>query len=80
MTMFITGGTSSIGRILIKELGKEGTPMRVLVRRSSNLAGLQLPGVEFVFGDVTDPERSAERHGRLPRSDPPGRHRRPQCS
>jgi len=56
MTMFITGGTSSIGRILIKELGKEGTPMRVLVRKSSNLAGLQLPGVEFVYGDVTDPD------------------------
>jgi nucleoside-diphosphate-sugar epimerase len=56
MTMFITGGTSSIGCVLIKELGKEGTPMRVLVRKGSNLSGLQLPGVEFVYGDVTDPD------------------------
>lgn len=56
MTMFITGGTSSIGRILVKELSHKGMPMRVLVRKSSNLGGLQIPGVEFVYGDVTDAE------------------------
>lgn len=54
MTVFITGGTSSIGRVLIKELAGTGTPMRVMVRRSSNRSGLELPGVEFVYGDVTD--------------------------
>jgi dihydroflavonol-4-reductase len=56
MTLFVTGGTSSIGRVLIKELAKGGTPMRVLVRQTSNRDGLDLPGVEFVPGDVTDPE------------------------
>jgi len=56
MTMFITGGTSSIGRVLVKELAKAGTPMRVLVRKTSNKNGLELPGVEFVYGDVTDPD------------------------
>lgn len=55
MTMFVTGGTSSIGRVLIKELAKQNENVRVLARRSSNREGLELPGVEFVFGDVTDP-------------------------
>lgn len=54
MTTFVTGGTSSIGRILIKELSQQGEQQRVLVRRSSNREGLELPGVIFVDGDVTD--------------------------
>jgi nucleoside-diphosphate-sugar epimerase len=56
MKTFITGGTSSIGRVLVKEMSLAGQEMRVLVRRSSNLTGLELPGVEFVHGDVTDVE------------------------
>jgi dihydroflavonol-4-reductase len=56
MTIFITGGTSSIGRVLVKELAKAGTPIRVLARKTSNKSGLELPGVEFVYGDVTDPD------------------------
>jgi dihydroflavonol-4-reductase len=54
MTMFITGGTSSIGRILVRELASQGVPTRVMVRRSSNRQVLELPGVTFVDGDVTD--------------------------
>jgi len=45
MTIFITGGTSSIGRVLIKELTLKGMPVRVLVRKSSNRSMLELPGV-----------------------------------
>jgi dihydroflavonol-4-reductase len=56
MTMFITGGTSSIGRVLVKELAAKGIQTRVLVRKSSNRNMLELPGVEFVDGDVTDLE------------------------
>lgn len=56
MTTFITGGTSSIGRVLIKELNRQGRPMKVLVRKTSNLEGIDLPGVTFVHGDVTDYE------------------------
>ncbi len=55
MTVFITGGTSSIGRVLIKQLARDKQAMRVLVRKSSNREGLTLPDVEFVDGDVTDP-------------------------
>ena len=54
MTMFITGGTSSIGRVLVKELSAKGIPMRVMVRKSSNRTALELPGVTFVDGDVTE--------------------------
>ena len=55
MTIFITGGTSSIGRVLIKRLAGENQAVRVLVRPASDRRGLDLPGVEFVPGDVTDP-------------------------
>ena len=54
MTVFITGGTSSIGRILVKELAAQGVPMRVLVRKRSNRSVLEFPEVTFVEGDVTD--------------------------
>ena len=54
MATFITGGTSSIGRVLIRELSLAGEQMRVLVRKTSNTDGLDLPGVQFIYGDVTD--------------------------
>jgi dihydroflavonol-4-reductase len=54
MTMFITGGTSSIGRVLVKELSARGTTVRVLVRKNSKRQGIELPGVTFIEGDVTD--------------------------
>jgi len=52
----VTGGMSFIGRVLVKELAQRGIPTRVLVRQSSDITRLQLPGVEFVPGDVTDPQ------------------------
>jgi farnesol dehydrogenase len=55
MAIFITGGTSSIGRVLITRLAQEKEPVRVLVRPTSDRRGLERPGVEFVSGDVTDP-------------------------
>lgn len=54
MTTFVTGGTSSIGRVYIKELNRQGEALKVLTRKTSNRKGLELPGVTFVFGDVTD--------------------------
>ena len=55
MTILITGGTSSIGRVLVKELARRGETLRVLVRPNSDRTGLDLPGVEFLPGDVTNP-------------------------
>ncbi len=54
MTTFITGGTSSIGRVLIKTLAQQGEPLRVLVRPTSDRRGINLPNVTFVMGDVSD--------------------------
>jgi dihydroflavonol-4-reductase len=56
MTMFVTGGTSSIGRILVRELSDQGIPVRALVRSSSSRKVIELPGVTFVDGDVIDAE------------------------
>ena len=54
MTTLITGGTSSIGRVLVQTVSQRGESARVLIRKSSNVKGLGLPGIEFLYGDVTD--------------------------
>lgn len=54
MTTFITGGTSLLGRVLVRELVRQGEAVRILVRPDSNRAGLELPGVEFIRGEVGD--------------------------
>ena len=54
MKMFITGRTSSIECVLLREISKQGMSARVLVRSSSNLSVLNLPGIDFVYGDVTN--------------------------
>lgn len=54
MTYFVTGGTSSIGKVLVKLISERNERARVLVRKTSNLSGIELPGIEFVTGDVTD--------------------------
>ncbi len=56
MSMFITGGTSSIGRVLVKELAAQDVPMRVMVRKNSDRSMLNFPQVTVVDGDVTDPQ------------------------
>lgn len=48
MTVFVTGGTSSIGRVLVAELAGQGKSVRILARQTSNLTGLERPGVEFI--------------------------------
>ena len=60
MTMFITGGTSSIGRILVRELASQGVPMHVMVRKTSNRTMLEFPGVTFVDGDVNNADALKE--------------------
>lgn len=55
MTVFITGATGDLGRVLVRELVRHGVAMRLLVQRDSNRAGLELPGVEFVRGELSEP-------------------------
>lgn len=54
MTTFITGATTSLGRVLVHELVRQGEALRLLVQPESNRAGLELPGVYFIRGEITD--------------------------
>ncbi len=54
MTTFITGATTSLGRVLVREFVRQGEAVRLLDQPESNRAGLELPGVAFIRGDVTD--------------------------
>jgi len=54
MTTFVTGATSSIGRVLVTQLAERGEPVRALVRAGSNRSGLPSSGVEYIVGDITD--------------------------
>ena len=52
----VTGGTGLVGSNLVRRLISEKRKIRLLVRKSSNIAQFfDLPGLEFVEGDITDP-------------------------
>lgn len=54
MAVFVTGGTGFVGVNLIRALVADGHEVRALVRPTSNRVGLDVGGVTFVPGDVTD--------------------------
>ena len=63
MKVFVTGATGFVGSHVARELATRGADLRLLVRRTSNLANLEgLPG-ETAIGDLLEPEslRSAVR-------------------
>ena len=52
----VTGGTGLVGGNLVRRILAEQRRVRVLVRTTSNRSLLKdLPGLEFVEGDITDP-------------------------
>ena len=56
MQVFLTGATGFVGHHVAKALAAEGADLRLLVRKSSNLANLEgIPG-ETVVGDLLQPE------------------------
>lgn len=67
MTLFLTGATGFVGSHVARELAARGASLRLLVRKTSNLANLEgLPlgsSAETVTGDLLEPEslRSAIR-------------------
>jgi nucleoside-diphosphate-sugar epimerase len=54
MTTFITGATTDLGRVLVRELVRQGEAVRLLMQTESNRFGLELPSVAFIRGEITD--------------------------
>lgn len=55
MPIFVTGGTGFLGINLVRLLVGNGQRVRLLVRSNPNRLGLESDLIEFVHGDVTDP-------------------------
>ena len=56
MRVFLTGATGFVGHHVAKALAAEGASLRLLTRKSSNLANLEGVQGETVVGDLSDPE------------------------
>ncbi len=54
--ILVTGGTGFVGSHLVKRLALEEIKTRCLVRKGSNVERLKEPGIELVYGDLTDRE------------------------
>lgn len=52
----VTGATGLLGSHIAEQLRRRNQPVRVLVRPGSDRTWLSTQGVEFVEGDVTDPD------------------------
>ncbi|NLD50182.1 MAG: NAD(P)-dependent oxidoreductase, partial [Clostridiaceae bacterium] len=50
--ILITGATSQVGELLVDKLVSKGYRVRCLVRESSKIDNINLPGVEFAYGDL----------------------------
>jgi NAD+-dependent farnesol dehydrogenase len=59
MEILVTGATGFIGKNLVQALIKKGDQVRVLYRNAAKTADLQISGVSFYKGDITD-KRSLE--------------------
>jgi len=54
MDIFVTGGTGFTGSHLVKRLSSLNHNIKALARKKSNTESLKLPGVEIIYGDITD--------------------------
>jgi dihydroflavonol-4-reductase len=54
--VFVTGATGFVGSHVAKELAAQGAEMRILTRKTSNLANLEGVSGETVVGDLLAPE------------------------
>lgn len=52
--ILVTGATSQVGIVLVGKLLEQGEKIRCLVRKTSNIDGLEKDGVEFLYGDIED--------------------------
>ncbi len=56
MRIFITGASGFIGKHLAIHLAKEGNDVCVLVRKTADLNGLNIPNCTIFYGDILDKE------------------------
>lgn len=56
MKVFVTGATGFVGSHVARELAAQGAEMRILTRKTSNLANLEGMSGETVVGDLLAPE------------------------
>jgi len=56
MNIFLTGATGFVGHHVAKALAAEGAQLRLLVRKTSNLANLEGIAGETHVGDLSEPE------------------------
>jgi dihydroflavonol-4-reductase len=56
MKVFVTGATGFVGHHVARELAAQGAELRLLVRKTSNLANLEGIAGETHIGDLSDPE------------------------
>ncbi len=56
MKVFLTGATGFVGHHVARALAAEGAELRLLVRKSSNLANLEGIAGDTFTGDLTDPK------------------------
>ena len=56
MKVFLTGATGFVGHHVAQELASQGSQLRLLVRKTSNLANLEGIAGETHVGDLSDPE------------------------
>lgn len=54
MNVMLTGGTGFVGGNLAKKLIAGGNHVKCLVRRTSNVEGLKILGVELFYGDISN--------------------------
>ncbi len=52
--ILVVGATGQLGTAVVRQLERQGRPVRALVRRSSDFAHLSSPGVELCPGDLRD--------------------------
>ena len=53
--ILVIGGTGTVGRLVLEGIAAAGDDTRALVRNPGKAQALDLPTVEFVMGDLSDP-------------------------